>query len=77
MTPIVNARIAKRLALLVLSASLSACAALSPPPVVVLPPATQPLAKELMDPVSSEDYSQRVQNWLRKVADALELLRQK
>lgn len=77
MTPTDNARIARRLVPLVLSASLIACAALPQPPVVVLPPAPPPLAKELMQPESSEDYSQRVQNWLRKVADALESLPRK
>lgn len=75
--PTVNARIARQLALLVLSASLSACAALPRPQAVVLPPVAQPLAAELMKPEPSEDYSQRVQSWLQRVADALERLQQK
>ena len=76
--PTVSVPIVKRLVLLLLSASLSACAVPPrPPAAVVLPPVVQPLPKELMQSESSEDYSLKVQSWLRRVADALESLQRK
>lgn len=53
-----------------LSASLTACAVR--PALQVTPPTVQPLPAELMEPVPSDDYSQKVLSWLKKVADALE-----
>lgn len=64
---------ARRLALTLLAASLSACASLPPsPPVVMLPRPHPAPPAELMEPVNTEDFSSRVENWLQRAADWLE-----